>query len=188
MGKQSTITTLPTDILEQLQALLRDPRVTQMEATQRINAILAEQGEEPISKSAVNRYSLSMDKVGAKLSQSRAIADMWIGKLGNEPQGKVGALLNEMVRNLAFESAMRMSEDEKPTDPKLVKELAIAIDKLERAASINQKTAIEIEKRVLEKAASNIDKLEAGAQKSGKKLDAETLKAVREEIYGLVSQ
>jgi len=157
MAKKSTIKTLPPDILEKLQELLRDPRVTQLDATARINAILTEQGAEPISKSAVNRYSVQMDRVGAKLTQSRAIAEMWIGKLGNEPQGQVGALLNEMVRNLAFEAAMGMADDEEPANPKLVKELAIAIDKLERAASINQKTAVEIEKRTLEKAAARVE-------------------------------
>src|SRR3569832_2078439 len=77
MPRPSTIEQLPPDILEQLQELLRDPRVTQMEATARINAILADQGEEPVSKSAVIRYAVRMEQVGAKLRESRAVADMW---------------------------------------------------------------------------------------------------------------
>lgn len=184
MPKPSSITTLPADILEQLQALLRDPRVTQMDATQRINAILSGQGAEPVSKSAVNRYAMKMDRIGAKLSQSRAIADMWIGKLGNEPAGKVGALLNEVVRNLAFESAMHMAEDEEPADPKLIKELAFAIEKLEKASSENEKRAEQLRKQAEEK----LSKLEAEAAggKSGRKLDQATLQAVRQEVYGLV--
>jgi len=156
MGIPSTIKTLAPDILEQLQTLLRDPRVTQLEATARINAILLEQGEEPISKSAVNRYSLKMDRIGAKLTQGRAIADMWIGKLGNEPAGKVGALLNEVVRNLAFESAMHMSEGEEPTDPKLIRALAIAIEKLERASTENEKRAAQIRQQARAEAAEEL--------------------------------
>lgn len=39
---------------------------------------------------------------------------MWIARFGNQPQGKVGALLNELVRNLAFETALQLSEDEEP--------------------------------------------------------------------------
>lgn len=156
MAKASTIKTLPPDILEQLQALLRDPRITQMDATQRINAILAEQGTEPVSKSAVNRYAVKMAEVGAKLQQSRAIADMWIGKLGNEPAGKVGALLNEVVRNLAFESAMHMAEGEDPADPKLIKELAFAIEKLEKASSENEKRAAQIRQQAREEAAQEL--------------------------------
>ena len=39
MARSSTINLLPADILEQLQELLRDPRVTQMDATAEINAL-----------------------------------------------------------------------------------------------------------------------------------------------------
>lgn len=180
MSKSSTIETLPADILERLQALLRDPRITQMDATQRINAILSEQGEEPVSKSAVNRYSLKMDKIGAKLTQSRAIADMWIGKLGNEPAGKVGALLNEVVRNLAFESAMHMAEDEKPADPKLIKELAFAIEKLEKASSENEKRATEIRKQAMQEAT---EKAADAAKRSG--LSAEAIAQFKREMLGV---
>jgi len=91
------------------------------------------------SKSAVNRYALKMSEVGAKIQQSREIADMWIARFGNQPQGKVGALLNELVRNLAFETALHLSEDEEPAHPGLLKDLAQAIEKLERASTINDK-------------------------------------------------
>lgn len=156
MGKPSSIATLPADILEQLQALLRDPRCTQLDATKRINAILTEQGEPPLSKSAVNRYSLKMDRIGAKLQQSRAIADMWIGKLGSEPAGQTGKLLNEVVRNLAFDAAMHMAEDEEPAHPGAIKELAIAIEKLENAASKNEQRDALIRKQAREEAAADL--------------------------------
>jgi hypothetical protein len=156
MPKPSTITSLPPDILEQLQALLRDPRVTQLDATRRINAILTEQGQEPVSKSAVNRYSIKMDRIGNKLQQSRAIAEMWIGKLGSEPAGQTGKLLNEVVRNLAFDAAMHMAEDEEPAHPGAIKELAIAIEKLENAASKNEQRDALIRKQAREEAAAEL--------------------------------
>jgi hypothetical protein len=156
MPKPSTITSLPPDILEQLQALLRDPRVTQLDATKRINAILTEQGQEPLSKSAVNRYSMKMDRIGNKLQQSRAIAEMWIGKLGSEPAGQTGKLLNEVVRNLAFDAAMHMAEDEEPAHPGAIKELAIAIEKLENAASKNEQRDAVIRKQAREEAAAEL--------------------------------
>jgi hypothetical protein len=92
MGRQpSTIDLLPDEIRQQLQELLRDPRCSQLEATARINAILEEDGhEERVTKSSVNRYALRMEQVGAKLRQSREIAEMWVGKLGAAPQGKWG--------------------------------------------------------------------------------------------------
>lgn len=156
MAKASRIEQLPADILEQLHALLRDPRITQLDATRRMNAILAEQGAARLSKSAVNRYAVKMDKIGAKLQQSRAIAEMWIGKLGNEPQGQVGKLLNEVVRNLAFDAAMQLAEDEQPADPKLIKELAYAIEKLEKASSENEKRDAQIRQQARAEAAEEL--------------------------------
>ena len=180
MGIKSTIKSLAPDILEQLQALLRDPRLTQLDATRRINDILTEQGEEPLSKSAINRYSLKMDKIGAKLTQSRAIADMWIGKLGNEPAGKVGALLNEVVRNLAFDAAIHMSEDEEPANPKLIKALAEAIEKLERASSENEKRSAQIRKEAALEAANTMAKT---AKDAG--VSEETIKRIRMDVLGM---
>lgn len=177
MAKASTIKTLPPDILEQLQALLRDPRVTQLDATARINTILAEQGAEPVSKSAVNRYALRMAEVGSKLQQSREIAQMWIGKLGSEPQGEVGKLLNEITRNLAFDAVMQLSESEEPAAPGAIKELAIAIEKLEKAASVNQARDAAIRKAALEEAAQRVD--EAGKAQG---LDVDQVKFWREKV------
>lgn len=180
MAKTSTIKTLPADILEQLQALLRDPRVTQLDATQRINAILAEQGQEPVSKSAVNRYAMRMADVGKKLQESRAIAEMWIGKLGSQPAGEVGKLLNEVVRNLAFDAAMHMAEDENPAHPGAIKELAIAIEKLENAASKNEQRDALIRKQALEEAANKAADI---AKRSG--LTADAIATFKREMLGV---
>lgn len=175
MGQQqSTIDRLPPDILEGLQALLRDARVTQLEATRRINEILEAEGHpERLSKSAVNRYALRMNEVGAKLRQSREIAQMWIGKLGAEPQGEVGKLLNEMVRTLAFEATMKMAEGEAPIEPKMLKDMAIAIERLEKAASENTKREEEIRNSAREEAKKEaVDTIEQIA-------DAKTIKEFR---------
>ncbi len=156
--RQSSIDRLPEDIRAKLQELLRDPRVTQLEAVQQINEILEQDGLEKLSKSAVNRYSLRMNKVGEKLRQSREIAKMWIGRLGAEPQGEVGKLLNEMVRTLAFEATMSMAEGSEPVEPKMLKDMSIAIERLEKAASENVKREEEIRKQAKEDAVEEIEK------------------------------
>src|SRR3569833_3110117 len=140
--RPSTIEQLPPDILEQLQALLRDPRVTQMDATARINAVLEEQGEEPVSKSAVNRYAVRMDQVGDKLRQSRAVAEMWIGKIGATPQGQLGHLINETLRTLAFDLTLKLQENDitdksMPAVIGMLKHLSLSVMRLEKAASEN---------------------------------------------------
>lgn len=196
MTRKSSIDTLPPDILVQLQALLRDPRCTQLEATVLINAVIQGQtaGDkwpadivqsirvviddsrvsgtvaarsigavldwvggiarkvDEISKSAVNRYAQRMDRVGAKIRQGREIASMWIGQLGNAPQGQLGQLVNELIRNLAFEAALDFAEGSDPIPPKALKELAIAAEKLELAASRNQDREHKIEAEARKKA------------------------------------
>jgi hypothetical protein len=183
MARPSTIEQLPPDILEQLQALLRDPRVSQMDATAEINAILQQMGHpERVSKSAVNRYSQRMEEVGSRLRQSRAVAEMWIGKLGAEPQGKVGHLLNEIVRTLAFESAMHFAEGEDPIDPKSLKELAIAVHRLEQAAGDAVKREKEIREQVQKEAAEVAAKV---AKQGG--LSADSVQELRRAILGVKS-
>lgn len=159
MGKRSSIERLPPDVLERLQALLHDPRVTELEIVRRINALLEEDGHpERISKSSLNRYSQKMDAVGEKLRHTREIADMWIGRFGNAPQGKVGALLNETIRCMAFETTMNLAEGAEPVPPKVVRELARAVYELERAASENEKREAEIRQQARTEAAEEAAK------------------------------
>lgn len=188
--QQSSIDLLPPDILEQLQELLRDPRVLQIEATRRINAILAEQdaadalpddAPRRLSNSSVNRYDIRMRAIGERIRQSREISKMWIGKLGAEPQGEVGKLLNEMVRNLAFDITTEMLDGDAPIEPKMLKDLAIAIERLERAASENVRREEEIRKKALEEAAER-----AGEAARAQGMDADQARFWREKVLGVV--
>jgi hypothetical protein len=163
-GRQSSIDRLPPDILERLQELLRDPRCTQLDATIRINAILADEGHpERVSKSAVNRYDLEMRKVGEKLRQSREIAEMWIGKMGAAPQGKIGNLINETLRSLAFDITLKLQDGELngeslPGVIDQLKGMALAMQRLEASASLSVKREAEIRRQALEEATEVIKK------------------------------
>jgi len=181
MARKSSIDLLPAEIRDALHELLRDPTVNQLEATQKVNALLeAEEHEIRLSKSAVNRYSQRMDAIGEKMRQSRQIADMWIGKLGNQPQGQVGKLLNEFTRTMAFETALHMSEGEDPIPPKLLKELSLAIKHLEEAASVNEKREREIRRQMAEEAATAVD--EAAKQQG---LTADSVAQIKAQILGI---
>lgn len=183
--RQSSIDRLPEDILEKLQELLRDPRVTQLEATGRINAILEEEGhQERVSTSAVNRYDLSMRQAGEKLQQSREVAKMWIGKLGAAPQGQVGNLINEVLRTLAFDLSLKLQEAElnEESIPEVihnVKALSLAVQRLETSANLNMKREKEIRSRALEDAAQVVTE----AKKAG--LTAATADDIRKRILGI---
>lgn len=163
MGKPSTINRLPEDILTQLQELLRDPRVTQLEATARINKILEDEGhQERVTKSAVNRYDLKMREAGDKLRQSREVAKMWIGKLGAAPQGQVGNLVNEILRTLAFDLSLKLQNEELTAESlpgviDQVKGLSLAVQRLESSSTMNVKRENEIRKQALEDAAEVVE-------------------------------
>lgn len=190
MGVPSTIDRLPEDILNNLQELLRDPRVTQLEATARINEILADEGHaDRLSKSAVNRYAMKMEKVGEKLRQSREVAKMWIGKLGATPQGELGHFLNEFLRTMAWESTVEISETEineesLPGRVAMINKLALAMQRLEASSTMNVRREKEIRaqerERLKEETLKVVDKV---AKQQG--LTAEQAAFWRQEFLGV---
>lgn len=190
MSRPSTIDLLPAEIREALHAWLRDPAITQTEATERLNALLEDVGaEQKVSRHAVNRYDMKMREVGERLRQSRQVAEMWVGKLGAAPQGQLGHLINETLRTLAFELTLKLTDGElnEETMPAVIdqlKQLSLSVVRLERAASENIKREEEIRKqeraRVAEQAARE---MEQTAQEAG--WSRETVQAAKQRILGL---
>lgn len=190
MARVSTIERLPDDIRSQLQELLRDPRVTQLDATEQINQILEAEGHDGrLSKSAVNRYAVRMNEVGEKLRQSRDVAEMWIGKLGAEPQGKMGNLINEMIRSLSFDVSLMLSEGELTEESlpgviDMLKDLSLTTARLEKASSENVKREAEIRKQERERAAEEAASVvEETAKAQG--MDEEQVKFWRAKVLGI---
>lgn len=190
MGEQqSSIDRLPEDIREKLQELLRDPRVTQLDATARINQVLEEEGlEERLSKSAVNRYKIRMDKIGKRLRQSRQVADMWIAKMGAQPQGKLGHLINEILRTLSFDMTMVLAEGElnaenAPAVAGVLKDLSLAMQRLEKASTDNVKREAEIRRQALEEAAEQVN-----SEVKHRGLSDEAANAIKAKILGIAAR
>lgn len=190
----SKVEKLPKKVLKILQEMLDNPRMTQLEATERVNTVLKElraTGDpealaadcpERVSNSAVNRYDLKMREVGERLQQSRAVAERWIGKLGAAPQSQVGNLVNEIIRTLSFDAALFMQEgtlDEEnaPAVVAMLKDLALTTMRLEKAANLNVEREKEIRKQALEEAAEKVDKT---ARKAG--LTPETIELIHEAL------
>tara|TARA_R110001592_G_scaffold363400_1_gene688152 strand:- start:24413 stop:24988 length:576 start_codon:yes stop_codon:yes gene_type:complete len=188
-NRPSSIEQLPADILQKLQALLRDPRVNQLDATRRINGILAEQGhDERVSKSSVNRYAVRMNEVGERMRQSRQVSEMWIAKLGAEPEGKMGRLLNEMLRTLAFEltekvMASDLNEETLPGVIDQIKNLSLTSMRLEKSLSENIKTEKEIRKAFAAEVAAETESV---AKEAG--LSAEAVQTIKNKILGIADK
>ncbi len=187
MSRPSTIDILPQAVRDQLHAWLRDPGITQIEATDRANALLDALGvEQRLSRQAVNRYDLRMREAGEKLRQSRQVAEMWIGKLGAAPSGQTGHLINELLRTLAFDLTLKLQEgalDEEnlPAIIDMLKKLSLSVVRLERAASENVKREAEIEKRAREQALqAAAERVDSAAQDRG--LTADDARFWREQV------
>ena len=187
MSKPSTIEILPPEIKSQLQAWLQDPCCTQLEATDRANSLLELAGHpERVTKSAVNRYAVRMEEVGAKLRQSREVASMFIAHVGAAPQGQTGLLINEMLRSMAFELSLKMQDSDLNDKETMsatidqIKALALTMQRLEQSATINVNRETIIRKQALTDAA---DKIEKTAVQSG--MNAEQAAFWRQQVLGV---
>jgi len=192
MGRQSSIKQLAPDIVEKLNELLRDPRINQLDATEQINALLEERGEDPVSKSAVNRYKLSMDQVGKAIRESREMAEIWIGKLGAAPQSKVANLTSEIIRNSLIDLSLaiqKITMGEHDPDViagavKMIKDLSYSHEKLEKAVSETTAREAKIKeaarKEALEEAAENA---ESAARAQG--MDEDQVTFWRNKVLGV---
>jgi hypothetical protein len=193
----STVDLLPAGVRKQLHALLDNPRITQLQAVDQVNEILAElraAGDpevldpacpEKVSKSAVNRYDLQMRDIGERLRESREVADRWINKLGAAPQGQVGNLINEILRTLSFDVTLFMQtgsldEESAPAVVGMLKDLALTSMRLEKAANLNVEREKEIRQQAKQEAAESVDRI---AKKGG--LTKATVQEIRREILGI---
>ena len=165
MPKPSTIDILPPDVKAKLQAWLQDPRCTQLEATERANSLLELAGHpERVTKSAVNRYAVKMEEVGAKLRHSREVAQMYVNQFGAESQGETGMMINGVLQTMAFELTLKLQEAD-ADDPETMratidqlKNLALSMQRLEQSATINVKRESAIRKLALTDAANAVEK------------------------------
>lgn len=185
-NQQSSIDLLPDEVRDQLNELLRDRRVTQKDAVARINQILDELDHpERLSKSAVNRYAIRMEKIGKRMRESREVADALVGKLGSQPQGQIGNMVNEILRSVSFDLSLNLSdgeidEENAPAIVSMLKDLALTTMRLEKAANLNVEREKEIRQQAMQEAAAAVEKI---SKKGG--LTSETVQAIRSEILGI---
>lgn len=189
MPRKSTIKTLPADILEQLQALLLDKRITQLKITEEINTLLRQQGEPPISKSSVGRYAINFDELTAESVETERLASLMLKELKIDNQSTIGQATAEMLRVMLFRilpvlKAAMSSED---LDLKELKEvtgminiLATSHEKMERSATENEKRKRDIERTLKEKAAETMAKT---AKSAG--VSEETINRIRSDVLGM---
>jgi hypothetical protein len=158
-NRRSKVELLPLEIRDQLNRMIRDGEMLQIDIVDAVNKLIASKGlpdDQQLSKSGFNRYAKRMEDIGAKIRQSREVAEVWTAKLGSAPTSDVGKLLQEVVRTLAFETSMNMAEEGKPAEPKAISQLALAIQRVEQAAMASHKRETEIRKAFATEAANAV--------------------------------
>jgi len=179
-GQVSRIDKLDADIKLLLDKLLRDKQYTQVEIRERVNAQLTTRGDEPLSAAGLSRYATRMESFGARIREAREVSEAWIATLGSEPSGEVGQLLIEMVRTLAFDLTLKLANGSEDVEPKFIKEIAIGLERLEKAASESVRREQQIRQVVAQEAAAKVEEV---ARKGG--LSAETIQTLRKEMLGI---
>ncbi|MEQ8585144.1 MAG: DUF3486 family protein [Thalassobaculaceae bacterium] len=105
MPRPSTISTLPDDVLDQVNKLLRD-QVPLEAIVERLKDLGYER-----SKSALDRFNQRKKAIGKRLRQSREMANALAENLGDAAvQGKQGRMLVEMARTLTFDLMVKIDQ------------------------------------------------------------------------------
>ncbi|WP_028468421.1 DUF3486 family protein [Neptunomonas japonica] len=183
-GRRSKIDVLPTDIKAALNSMLRDGQLDQQEILTIVNDYIEEAGLEDaakLSRSGLNRYASKMEGMGARIRQLREVSEVWVAKLGTAPTSDVGKMLQEIVRTLATETGLAMSESDKPIEPKVLGQLALVAQRVEQAAMASHKRETEIRTAFAEEAANAMEEV---AKSQG--LTRDGVKAIKQQILGIV--
>ena len=191
MGRPSTVNRLPENVREALHGWLNDPAITQQEATERTNALLAEVAPQhpQVSYHAVNRYDQKFRGVTRRLRESREVASRMVAELGSSPGGEMGRLLTEMVRTVSFRitaviQETDLGEDAIPRLLKQLKDLSLISQRVEAAGKMNEQREREVRELTRREAKEEAAKVaERTARRKG--LSAETAKQIKRKILGI---
>lgn len=164
---------LPNDLLAELERILLDQKhggYTELEEW------LKEKGYN-ISRCTIWRYDQMLQKQMEKIRGTAEAARILAQALPDKTDNHSAALL-KMVQSNLFTSLLEFGE-QKGTPQEKLKTLSSAA----RAVSDSTRASV-AQKRWAEEFDAKLAKAEETAKKDGKRLDAKTLKIVRETLYG----
>lgn len=179
MPPRSTIELLPETDRQDIDALLVEHGFGSYEA---ISGLLAQKGLQ-ISRSALQRYGSSFQKRCELIQQVTRQAEAIVAASGSDDANVVNDALIRLVQERVFSLLMDLEEAEEEISPAAIAKLTSAVANLSRA-SVQQK---EWQSKLREKIEATLKTLEQESTGKGKGsgIDANTLKRVREEVYGL---
>lgn len=179
MGRKSSIERLPKPVRDRVASLIRDNRMTLDEI---VDELRAKFGEAP-SRSAVHRYKQTIDDALAKQREMDGIAELWIREVKDQPQGKMGRMVLELLRTVAMQSALN-AQAKDHIDPKELAHIARAFNLIESAGKREAENRAMLREEIRQELlAEQGEKLEGMA--AAGKFSPEVLARIRQEVYGL---
>ncbi len=187
MARPSTISRLPSEIREAI-GRLRDGGRT-------IDEILAHLAklDVEVSRSALGRHVQQLDKLGARLRQSRALAEGLVRQLGEQPGDQVARVNIELMHSFLADTLASADDagsehgDETRAalrNPKGAALFAEAVERLTKASRHNQDFVERIEKRATEAAQRQAaTSVEATARAQG--LSADVVATIKASVFGV---
>ena len=154
-----------------------------------MDAINAEAGEPLISKSSLNRYAVRMKKFAEKNRQAREVAEAYLEKYGSDTRNRLGKVVNEQVRLVAFDLISELEElkEDSDVDPKLMTEVIFKVSRglkdLELAEKLNAEREDEIKALIVKETA---EKVETACRKKG--VTQEAKEAILAEIFSITEK
>ncbi|KAA0678087.1 DUF3486 family protein [Roseomonas genomospecies 6] len=167
---RSTIERLPKEIREEIGRLRQGGRTID-EILDKLRELGAD-----VSRSAVGRHVKKIEEIGAKLRQSREIAEALVRELGDEPDTKVTRLNIEMGHTLI----MRLLSGETEFGPEEVMFLTSSIQKLASARKTDADLIMKLQADADKKAMAA---METVAKKRG--LTPEAIASIKEDFLGI---
>lgn len=155
MGRKSSLRRLPPEILQEVNRILSEGRLTLDELLEHLRGM----GVETISRSALGRQKQKIDKVAAKLRQSREITASLVQELGaNSTEGEQGRLLVETLRGMIYDHLEARIVEGEPGDPKTFMALARTLKDMAQANRLDQDFEAKVRERVEKEVKAKLDK------------------------------
>ena len=180
MARRAKVTALPPDVLEELNSRLVQGGFSDYAG---LSAWLAECGFK-ISKSALHTHGQGLEEeFNAAMSDARRTRALALAcKESGGDDGALMAAASEILQDhlLRISVAMRQAELEPAEAARTLSQVSRAFADIGRMTISHQKWQAETQNKLEALVA------ESQSGKSGRSLDIETLRVVREEIYGIV--
>ncbi|EAP2379566.1 DUF3486 family protein [Salmonella enterica] len=177
-GRVKKADLLPDSIRNPLLEMLREKRFTQVQVREEINRLIEEAGlpdEMKLSRGAVWRLASENEEVARDLRDLREQTKAMVAELGDKPTGDTTTLILEMTRSLLFRklrAARRDLEDDGKIDIDLLKNIMLAVQRLESAAERSMKREKEIRAAFAEEMASAVTDELRGTDGMSEELEA----------------